>query len=117
MKDGPDFLETLRFAITAIRLTPSLNQTSTTRAIAFTTKMTKERFGGVSNGVRYSAAKNSSEVPIKRGVSLYRPIEKRYSRYRSLGGRPKGLSPPGFDPKPMQPGQPIRYRDERRAPV
>jgi hypothetical protein len=45
MTDDPASQETLRLAITAIRLTPSLNQTSTTRAIAFATKMPKNGFG------------------------------------------------------------------------
>jgi hypothetical protein len=35
----------------------------------------------VSPTPRYGAAKNGSEVPIKRGVSPYRPLYKRYERY------------------------------------
>jgi hypothetical protein len=70
----------------------------------------------VSNTPRYGTAKNGSEVPIKRGVSPYRPMDKRYDRYGSSRGRPKGLSPLRFDLQPIRLGQPIRCREYAPAP-
>jgi hypothetical protein len=40
-------------------------------------KCENARLGTVSNTPRYDAIKNGLEMPIKRGVSPYRPIEKR----------------------------------------
>jgi len=110
MTGDPLFVETLRLASRQSGSRADLNPINATGASPAQEKCENARVWTVSNTPRYGTAKNGPEVRIKRGVSPYRPIEKRYDRYGSSGGRPKGLSRPGFDLELIRPGQ--RYDTE-----